>query len=304
MPPVDLLAAISGSDKLSDVSKKNYLEKLKHLSERCESPLAKMVTSPGTTIPKMKGWFGSKATTLKSYYVAVLAVFRYNPRYACRYKSAHEAWRAAFAETEEMVTARYETNMPTEKQIDGYVEWKDIITKRDSLVTGSRERLLLSMYTYIRPLRADFGKMAIVSKRDDTDNKGNRLELNGRDSRMVVSEYKTAKHYDEIVIDPLPAPLRTEIEASLKVSPRSWLFCADQKSDRPFVSNRTFAKWARLVLRRLFDRPVTLQLLRHSYINSLDFNTLSVAEKKEIAAEMGHDVATQDRYRLFFKQKG
>jgi len=53
-------------------------------------------------------------------------------------------------------------------------------------------------------------------------------------------------------------------------------------------------------LKKLFNKPLTISLIRHSYINSLDFNKLSVIEKENIAKDMAHTVNTQDRYRLIF----
>jgi hypothetical protein len=41
-------------------------------------------------------------------------------------------------------------------------------------------------------------------------------------------------------------------------------------------------------------------MIRHAYINSLDFNKLTVAEKENIAKDMAHTIGTQDRYRLIF----
>jgi hypothetical protein len=301
MAPLNLITAIQESTKLSAVSKKNYIEKIKHVCLRADTTLAKVVIAPSTYIPKFKTWFGSQSTSLKAYFVAVLAVFRYNPDYATKHQSSHEAWRAAFADAEADVNTRYDSNLPSTRQSAGYVSWADFTTKRDSLPHGSFERLLLSVYSYIRPLRADFGRIAVYT--DDSKIKAmepNHLIISSNGAKLVVSEYKTAKHYNEIVIEPVPGDLVSEIQKSLEKCPRTWLFCASCKLDTPFKSNRTFSKWARTSFSRLFDRPLTLQLIRHSYINSLDFNKLSISEKREIAASMGHDIATQDKYRLLF----
>lgn len=38
-------------------------------------------------------------------------------------------------------------------------------------------------------------------------------------------------------------------------------------------------------------------MLRHSFISSQDFNTLTEGEKKTLARDMGHSVAQQGQYR-------
>ena len=57
------------------------------------------------------------------------------------------------------------------------------------------------------------------------------------------------------------------------------------------------------VFSSIFKRPMTVALIRHAYINTIDFNTLSIKDKKEIATSMGHTIETQDSYRLLFDDK-
>ena len=45
----------------------------------------------------------------------------------------------------------------------------------------------------------------------------------------------------------------------------------------------TYTKWCNRVLERLFGRALTVSLIRHAYINTLDFNKLTIKEKEEIA---------------------
>lgn len=292
-----LIDAIQKNDKLSKITKQNYTEKLNYLCQKANTSLATILRSPNKFYPSMTTWFGEKPTSLKAYLVAILAVFKYNEDFAIKHTKQKLLWKSKFTDVENRVNERYESNKPSEKQTKGYVSWDEIIAKRDSLPSGTQEKMLLAMYTYIKPLRADFGTMAVYQTTPQS------LEQNYIDlqqDKLVVRDFKTAKHYDEIVVTPLPKDLTNEINASIKTTPRSWIFCSNAKCDKPFISNRTFAKWARRTLQRLFDKPVTLQLIRHAYINSLDFNKLSIAEKKEIAQNMGHDIATQDRYRLLF----
>ena len=71
------------------------------------------------------------------------------------------------------------------------------------------------------------------------------------------------------------------------------------RSGEPMLKN-TYTKWCNRVLERLFGRALTVSLIRHAYINTLDFNKLTIKEKEEIAADMTHSAGMQDKYRLIF----
>ena len=76
--------------------------------------------------------------------------------------------------------------------------------------------------------------------------------------------------------------------------PRRWLF--NTKSGSPYTA-KNFSKWCCSVLQTLFDRPLTLTLLRHSYLNSMDWDKLTIAARGSLAADMCHSTETQDTYR-------
>jgi len=93
----------------------------------------------------------------------------------------------------------------------------------------------------------------------------------------------------------LPINLTQELWTSLQAEPpRRWLFTT--KSGSPYTA-KNFSKWCCSVLQTLFDRPLTLTLLRHSYLNSMDWNKLTIAARETLAADMCHSTETQDTYR-------
>jgi len=113
---------------------------------------------------------------------------------------------------------------------------------------------------------------------------------------LHLEEYKTAGKHGVLEV-PLPADLCKEIHESLAEWPRQYLFVT--RGDVPYTRSNSYVKWANGVLQKLFaPKPVTLTMLRHSYINTLDFNKMTVAERKEVAADMGHSKDMQELYRL------
>jgi integrase len=253
---------------------------------------------------KTLGWilrkYGGSDASKKNMIAAVLAIFKHNKGLDADLAKAHKKWRAAFEELSEKIDERYKANRPSDKQNDGYVPFNEIVAMRDSLPHGSMDRLLLAMYTYIRPLRGDFNKVRIYTMRTmPRQTEDNYVHVPTR--VLVLNEYKTARHNGEYRRE-LPPALITEIKESLAKRPRDYLF-VKLADGTPYELANSYVRYANNTLKRLFQRPLTLSLIRHSFISSLDFNTLSITEKEEIAQDMAHTVQMQDKYRFIFDKK-
>lgn len=296
LKPMNLMEGIDKSE-LSLVTKRNYYQKGAVLIKLIEEPMEYIILHPREVIKKLNKTYPNVGSR-KTFYTFILAIFRYNSDLKCRRKTEYEEWVKEFTEMDKQVADRYKENAPTKKQLEGFVAYPDILKKRDSLEDGTDEKLLLSLYTYIPPLRADFGRVAIY---EESVSEKERKEENYiyDNSQLVLRRYKTAKSYKEYSKD-LPKELIKQIKDSLKKHPRKFLFT--MRDGEPMLKN-TYTKWCNRVLARLFGRPLTVSLIRHSYINTLDFNKLTIKEKEEIAADMTHSAGMQDKYRLIFDKK-
>jgi hypothetical protein len=181
------------------------------------------------------------------------------------------------------------------KAVVAAVRWKDVVAMRDKLPLGSDERLLLALYTYLPPVRADYFEVAINPPKTLIEKtKRNYLVLREDGSGlMVLRNFKTASRYKEIRHE-LEKDLLREIHASLEVKPRRFLFVMATEPSAP--SRDGFSKWANRVLRDLFKVPITLTSLRHLFISTLDFTHIRPAALEKIAREMGHGIAIQKEY--------
>lgn len=294
----DLAIAIYASSELSDKTKQNYRDYFSALNTRSNGvALSDVATNPSKYIPLFKKWF-EKDTTLKVYISAIQGVFRYNPKFKETHMAHYNMWAEAFKAVKEKVDERYENNKPTERQEAGYVPLEDLIKARDKLEGNDIRRLLLGMYTHLRPLRCEYARVRIYrSKVPDNNKEANYIVLKGKTkANLVIGFFKTRKHHDPFDID-MPAALVEDLHKSLESDPREWLF-VDSRG-QPYTS-ALYTKWTMRVFQGIFERPLTVALIRHAYVNVIDFNTLSIKDKKEIATSMGHTVETQDRYRLLF----
>jgi len=177
------------------------------------------------------------------------------------------------------------------------IKWDDVIKARDALPVGTSTHLLLSLYTYLPPLRADYYDVTInPSAVKQRDPKVNFLLLPSTTTpaTLVIRDFKTAAKYKEIKHD-LPPMLVTTIEASLKTDPRHYLFVMPTDKTRPYDRNG-FSKWANRELKQIFKVPITLTTLRHLYVSTLDFNTTRARDLERIGNSMGHSIAMQKGY--------
>lgn len=282
--------------KLSEITKKTYLERLKFLLQNTKADLYDIISHPAKYIEWIKNHSASLQTQ-KSYISAILAVFKHTPHLKDKEKMHYYQWYYEFKKIHNIIDNRYKQNEPSQKQKDAYVPFSEIVAKRDTLTKGSKDRLLLSLYTYLPPLRSDFNRVYIYTTPAEKYEEDNYILLFENDnSYLVLNEYKTKKNNDKYE-KKLPEDLIAEIRASLEKQPRNWLFI--DRSGEAYNSG-SFTKWANRTLKILFKKALTISLIRHSFINNLDFNKLTVDAKEKIAKDMAHHITTQDRYRLIF----
>jgi len=295
----DLLKIIIDSN-LSQVSKRVYVERLKSMVTEFKTNIYWIITHPDEVLE----WISKKSdilSTQKSYIVAILAVYKHNEGLKTQLEKYYKIWFAKFSELDEAITQKYKTNEPSERQLNAYVPFDEILKKRDTLEEGNIDKLLLSFYTYIRPLRADFNAVRIYKNDDKIPDKKEAnyiLFETPNKVQLYLHEFKTQRSHNEYKKD-LPDELVKELKASLNKRPREWLFV--DKFGKPYKASNSYTRWANRTFQKLFNKPLTITLIRHSYISSLDQNALTTLEKEEIAKEMAHSRGMQELYRFVKK---
>ena len=233
------------------------------------------------------------------FYSAAVAYLKHTDDGKRRSTKVKEMWTKIQKDNWELRRKQGLDNEPLENQVEvaENVKWSDIIQKRDSLKSPSLEKLLLSLYTYLPPVRADYYEVRInPPKSIIEDKKSNYLILKETNdtSALVLRDFKTAAKYKEIK-HILPLPLYNEIQASLRDKPRQYLFTMPSDNKRPYDRN-SFSKWANKTLKELFQHPVTLTTLRHLFVSTIDFNKTRGSELEKIGNAMGHSIAMQKGY--------
>lgn len=207
-----------------------------------------------------------------------------------QYSIVRVRWIDINNENEKPIIERRLENKPTDKQQakGGHLlSFNDIVVKRDELPTGSSERLLISMYTMIPPVRADYFATQIVYD-DEVPTERNYIRIKNDNVECILTDFKTAKTYKQIT-HKFPPCLVTELNESLRIKPRSYLFI--NTKGEPYTRN-AFVLWTRRCLTRLFETDFTLVFFRHAFITDFITNKVTSettdAEIKEISDKMGH----------------
>lgn len=296
------IAAIDGADALRPLSKKQYIGKLRNLVDKVNHDVDWILRHPTATMASLDRQ-GLSLRTRKAYVDSIMAVFKYfddfaDPDAMLEY---YEKWHQVFIKLREQVNDIYADNEPNERQQEAYVEWDEVLRQRDAFPDGSDERLLLAIYSYIPPARADYGQVPIYEGRQPTDEEvaeyPNYIVITTRGKvTLTLGEYKTVSTYGTLTRT-LPTELAAVIRKSLKMRPRQFLFTTT-RSGEAFADGQAFAAYAAKLLNGIFDKPTTINTLRHSFINSLDLNKLTVRQENEIARGLMHSFETLRRYRF------
>lgn len=173
-----------------------------------------------------------------------------------------------------------------------HLTFSDLETTRDSLPDGSTQRLLLGFYTYLPPVRADYFATQLIPFGAIPD-QPNYIQHDAEKSHLVITDFKTSKLYKKITHD-LPAALHAQLVRSLELHPRTYLFV--NKFGEPF-NRYTFSHWGNQQLEHIFKKGLTLTMLRHIFISTIDFNKTTPERLQEIGNKMGHNISQQILYK-------
>jgi hypothetical protein len=279
--------------ELSETSKKQYSIKIpqwisylsgaKTLNNLIENPRESFSNLEQTT--KIK-----HSPSNHHIYISSVVAFI---KYILKNEQLLKKWKEIEKTNWKPIAEHYEENKPTEQQSSKIMSFDEINKIRQSLEKGSLERLLLSFYTLIEPIRADYYATEILNSFEAESTEENYIVLTETTSKLMVKDFKTKQKYDKIE-NTLSEELRNELEESLKRYPRKYLFVMEDKQS-PFT-RKLFSNWACRTLTRVLKQPMTLTVLRHIYITHKIQTKTAIKELRDIATKMGH---SRDLQRIY-----
>lgn len=289
---------------LSDVSKANYVTKLRHLITVSNMSLLKFISKSRRALKFIKKkWKNQK--TRQSYVAAITSALRRCRRLSSKVPiSSITMFRLAAKELNDRIKQSYSKQIASPKQLDAFVPWTEVVAKRDSLESGSFEKLFLSCYSLdIVPLRNDWHRVLLITNRIACPKPRAVIEKNylflprgiEESGVLVLGECKVSRHLTEPYRIQVSPALCNEIRTSLQVSPREWMFVSS--SGEPYTA-KNFSGWSSRCLKRLFPntKGASICMLRHSFLCHVGIDKMSSEQRQELAKLMCHSTETQHDY--------
>lgn len=191
----------------------------------------------------------------------------------------------------------------TENQKENWIPYDDIMTlynsmeedikpflrnkpKTSAIMQHVQDFVILSCMVLIPPRRLmDWTEMKIRNINEDEDNyiKKNKFYFN---------KYKTSKFYGTQNVD-IPKKLKAILNKWIEFNDNDYLFI--DSNNNKLTSTKLNQR-----LCRIFDKKVSVNMLRHIYISDKVLKDIpKLNELQEVAKDMGHNVTEQMLYKKF-----
>lgn len=312
----DYLARLTAAG-VSAATAKNYSSKMATLLSGMKmTSLRDIYLNVERAIQYAQNRYQDKDTSLSAYLNAVSAPLRHLEDLRTiagdaaverlRALNGHQARKVGEARLEQKKSAR---------EAEVWVDWDDVMeaaAKAHAEAEGSRDDVLMSLYSMMPPLRNDFhavrirmvGTLPEDAEISTEEGLGNelyvvRVAARGRrrasvKMRLVLREFKTASKYEVIPID-FPAELATRVDAWLKMR-KEPVYLFEARAGEPYRDD-SFGILLRQVFERWTGKRVGVQMLRKSFITNLLKDCLPLKQAGNIAKIMGHSIPMQATYR-------
>ena len=242
--------------------------------------------------------------SLRSYIAAILSLFKRGDESGLFSRAdekvlvPYRKWSEKLQKASKEYKTRVDSNKPSERERSSHAslaEWDEAFEgmyKKDPL---SQDTLLVAFHAaMLPPLRG--GDLALVRiGYHDTGNCIYETHPGSGRYTLLIRDHKTSASHGDLSRT-LTKRMSDILGDNLEASPREWLFVT--QSGTPF-SDSGYSNWKSSVFKEAFQRNVTSNSLRHSYISSMDRQNQTLAEAREIARQMGHGLNTQRQYVRF-----
>lgn len=262
---------------------------------------------------KGRGGGSLSINSLKSYYTSL----KLGAEVAGANKDAIEAYTKKMNEYAGISNEAIKENVIPEKFVeDGMPVWDNIKGISSKFTNGSKygqNHMIVALYTLIPPRRLEYRTMVYLDKkpskqpvvkppkaRGDKDvdgNPWNYIYPEGDSYKMVIGDYKTNKQYGLYEVK-VPEELAKVVKGYInKQNVKNGGYFITKSSGKPYADSAFSRRLTGAFAIKYEKHRLTVDNLRHIYINNLDLNQFSIKEKEDIAKAMGHSVAKQAEYK-------
>lgn len=240
--------------------------------------------------------------TKKIFYITIVSTLK-DLNHA-DYSAALKVYKAKQDEYNQRAQQVMEAQEMSEREEALWIDWPDVLKLRDRLypaidsLQSYQEYVILCLYTYLPPMRADYAPMVLVRNMADVPTGANALVIEPRRMNFVFQEYKTASRYGRKEV-PVPRPLQPVLREWAQLHPSECLLTNPDGSPMD-------AKQLSTAVMRIFERhtgkKTGINILRHSFISYMRRGEKSFKKQKHIANLMGHSVGMSVLYKKSYSE--
>lgn len=224
----------------------------------------------------------SRATQIQAISSILVVLPDYNREYLI--------YSALSTKNRRAIQANAGDNILTEKERKNILPWTQIQDLRKN-AKSPRDKSLIAMYTIIPPRRLDIGLIKLADKNTKQSKAFNYYLPETK--QIIFNKYKTDKFYgiQKMKIPNALSEILTALVESEGLKPGDFLF--GTKNNTQY---KNFSQFVSRIFKRVSGKPLTINLLRHSYISKFLSKKRSVNEMKKLAKIMGHSTIEQQFY--------
>ena len=228
----------------------------------------------------------------KAYISSYLTLISYLPKTK---KEGYEKIREKFEEINNAIYGIRGENerADNEEMIDSFEE-EDILKNMEGL--KMEEEIIYIFYTLQPPRRSeDVYLITIKNNSENLDNNTNYIivDSNNNPEELIYNKYKTNKIYGRQII--------TLTNKILNFKIREYIYINNLKEGdklfRKFSSPQSFGVAIKRIFSKIYDKKITLNNIRHSYITWEMREMRSVNYLSNLAMMMGHSAEEQQLYK-------
>lgn len=219
-------------------------------------------------------------------------------KYLEGYDRAYQIYSDKSTKDNKEITEKAGDIIQSDKESENYINW-NVLAKSADYKLNDYDKSLIGLYTLLPPKRLQIGQLLTLSDNKTKHDKNyNYLVMNkqGKLSHIMLYKHKTQFHYPNVKI-PLPKRLKKLFKNHIKTN--------KIKVGQPVFPNRSggyynnFSEVLTNTFGKIYDKTITINTLRHSYIINFLNKKRSPNQRKVLARQMLHSVSQQAMYDRF-----
>lgn len=189
-------------------------------------------------------------------------------------------------------------NLITDKEKPNILHWNELKNIYRDNKLSLKTRALIGLYTTTPPRRAELGGLLTIRYDDkNLDPDFNFLIIDPKTKmpeKIVMMKYKTFKKYGKYEIELNNKAYNNILKRYIKERKL-------EEGDPVFgkVNGQYYKNFSDVLLdqfKTATKKSISVNLLRHAFISDFLSKPRSIAEKKEVAKQLGHTISTMEKY--------